>query len=363
MIQENPCNRGIQLIVWIDEKKNLSRTTCICPPSYYGDHCQYQNQRVSLTIQCQTLSDSWSTLFTIVISLIDHSEQRIIHSYEQLTYLSVRDCKIKFNIYLLYSNRPKSQSQNYSIHIDVYEKVSLDYRASFLYPIKFFFLPVHRQALIIIIPGLKETIKSCSNLKCIHGKCMIYSYSQDNTTFCQCDPGWSGQYCTIKYDCKCSSDSKCIGLSAHNRSICICPINKFGYQCLLTDPVCQRNDNSTCLNGGRCIPVDEYVSSQRKFYCICPKGYIGERCEIPEKKIIISFDKNLVVSQLIFIHFLEVIKDITPKRSTTLKMMIVRQNSLTIYWSQIFHMIFIEFENKIYYLAAIEQIYNLSMTL
>ncbi|CAF4097641.1 unnamed protein product [Rotaria sp. Silwood2] len=341
IIQENPCNRGIQLIVWIDEKKKLSRTTCICPPSYYGDHCQYQNQRVSLTIQCQTLSDSWSTLFTIIISLIDHSEQRIIHSYEQLTYLSVRDCKIKFNIYLLYSNRPKSQIQNYSIHIDVYEKVSLDYRASFLYPIKFLFLPVHRQALIIIIPGLKETIKSCSNLKCIHGKCMIYSYSQGNATFCQCDPGWSGQYCTIKYDCKCSSDSKCIDLSAHNRSICICPINKFGYRCLLTDPICQRNDNSTCLNG----------------------GYIGERCEIPEKKIIISFDKNLVVSQLIFIHFLEVIKDITPKRSTTLKMMIVRQNSLTIYWSQIFHMIFIEFENKIYYLAAIEQIYNLSMTL
>ncbi|CAF4159051.1 unnamed protein product [Rotaria sordida] len=281
MNRKNPCSRGIQLRVWLNEKNNSTTNTCLCPPSYYGDHCQNQNQRVSLTLAFRVMSDSRSTLFAIIISLIDDSEQRIIHSYEQLSYLSVRDCKAKFNVYLVYSNRPKSQTRNYLIHIDIYEKISLNYRTSFLYPIKFPFLPVHRLAFIVTIPSSKDFIESCSNSKCIHGKCIMYSNSRDHSTYCQCNAGWSGQYCTIPYNCNCSSDSKCIGLSSHNhRSICVCPLNRFGYRCLLIDPICQRNNYSMCLNGGTCIPADEYALSHKKFYCICPKGYIGEQSAI-----------------------------------------------------------------------------------
>ncbi|CAF1539873.1 unnamed protein product, partial [Rotaria sordida] len=35
-----------------------------------------------------------------------------------------------------------------------------------------------------------------------------------------------------------------------------------------------------CLNGGTCIPADEYALPHKKFYCICPIGYIGERSAI-----------------------------------------------------------------------------------
>ncbi|CAF4285805.1 unnamed protein product, partial [Rotaria sordida] len=35
-----------------------------------------------------------------------------------------------------------------------------------------------------------------------------------------------------------------------------------------------------CLNGGTCILADEYALSHKKFYCICPTGYIGERSAI-----------------------------------------------------------------------------------
>ncbi|CAF1576537.1 unnamed protein product, partial [Rotaria sordida] len=114
MNRKNPCSRGIQLRVWFSEQNNSTTNICLCPPSYYGDHCQNQNQRVSLTMAFRVMSDSRSTLFAIIMSLIDDSEQRIIHSYEQLSYLSVRDCKAKFNVYLVYSNRPKSQTRNYS---------------------------------------------------------------------------------------------------------------------------------------------------------------------------------------------------------------------------------------------------------
>ncbi|CAF4145088.1 unnamed protein product, partial [Rotaria sordida] len=39
------CNRGMDMRVWLGDKDNSTTTTCLCPPSYYGDTCQYQNQR------------------------------------------------------------------------------------------------------------------------------------------------------------------------------------------------------------------------------------------------------------------------------------------------------------------------------
>ncbi|CAF4347509.1 unnamed protein product, partial [Rotaria sp. Silwood2] len=40
------CHRGFDLRIWLNNEKNLTINTCFCPPSFYGDMCQYQNQRV-----------------------------------------------------------------------------------------------------------------------------------------------------------------------------------------------------------------------------------------------------------------------------------------------------------------------------
>ncbi|CAF4679799.1 unnamed protein product, partial [Rotaria sp. Silwood1] len=313
------CHRGFDLRVLLNNEKNLTTNTCLCPPSFYGNMCQYQNQRVSLTIKFRALSDSWSILFAIIISLIDDSEERLIHSYEQFIYLSIRDCKIKFNIYLFNSTRPKDSTKNYSIHIDIYEKISLIYRGSLLFPIKFSFLPIYRIAYIVDIPQVNDNIQSCSRSQCIHGKCVKYSNNQQNTSFCQCNRGWSGRYCTIQYTCICSSDSICIDILAYNRSICVCPINKFGDRCLLINRIYQMDKNLTSQHGGQCIPVDEYMISNQKYVYICSKGYIGNRCEIAENKIILSFENSIILTQSIFIHFIEVINDGTPMRTTTFR--------------------------------------------
>jgi hypothetical protein len=179
------CNRGLDLYVWMDDG-NL-KSICLCPPSFYGDRCQYQNQRVSLTLKFGVLSDSWKTLFAMVVSLIDDTNERIIHSYEQFSYLSIRDCKIKFQIYLVYSTRPKNTTKNYAIHIDIHEKVLLTYRRSFLFPIKFSFLPVHRLAFIVDIPPKNDKTHRCSIQTCVHGKCIRYANNLE--TFCRCDQG------------------------------------------------------------------------------------------------------------------------------------------------------------------------------
>ena len=78
--------------------------------------------------------------------------REVIHSHEHLTYISLINCKTKFNVYLLYSTRPKDSKKQYAVHFDIYEKVTLKYRGSLLFPIQFPFLPVHRLAFLVQIP-------------------------------------------------------------------------------------------------------------------------------------------------------------------------------------------------------------------
>ncbi|CAF1410014.1 unnamed protein product [Adineta steineri] len=362
--QQLHCHRGIDVRMWLNDKTNRTRKICFCPPSYYGDQCQYQNQRVSLSIKLITSYNSWKMLFAIVILLIDDdNNKQIIHSSEQFTYLSIRDCHIKKrHINLIYSNQPKDQTKNYGIQIHIYEKKLLNYRGSFYFPIKFSFLPVHRLSLIVGIPDDNINFESCSDYPCINGKCIKYR-NNEQKIFCQCNKGWSGRYCTIEHSSLCSSRSVYIGVSPSNQSICICPMNTFGYRCLLNNMICQNNENLTCQNGGECIPTDEYMISKEQFTCICRKGYFGERCELNDNKIILSFEKSINVSQSIFIHFIEVMNNDKPLRLTTSQTIPIKQKFVTILWSKPFHIVFVELLEKKYYLILVQNIYIRSKTI
>ena len=300
------CHRGLDLQMWLDKEKNISTNVCLCPPSYYGDICQYQNQRVSLTLQFHVTTDSIKTAFIIIVSLIEDTDERLIHSSEQFIYLPMDNCERKFNIYLLYSTKPKGERKDYLIHIDIYEKKTLDYRGSTIKSLKFPFLPVHRIMFQVNIPFKFENLNKCADTRCLNGKCQKYFDDQENRIFCQCEKGWSGRFCTIPYISLCSIDSISLGQLANNRSLCICPVNKMGPRCLINDVTCQKNQTVTCFNKGECLSVDEYRTSQKKFLCICSKEFTGNQCEIPRTKLLIIFDKNITLPSVIFIHFIEV---------------------------------------------------------
>jgi hypothetical protein len=142
------CNRGI-LIQFRSNKNFLISTTmgkCLCPPSYFGARCQWQNQRISLTLQLSFRSSTLAnTVFQVIIMLIDEHGQ-ITSNHEQITFVPIRDCNTKFNIYLLYPDRPKRVSANYSVRIDIFRKTTLDYHASWHLSIPFQFLPVNQLA-------------------------------------------------------------------------------------------------------------------------------------------------------------------------------------------------------------------------
>ncbi|UJR12844.1 hypothetical protein I4U23_017018 [Adineta vaga] len=359
---QKDCHRGLNMRVWLGNEENLTTSTCLCPPNYYGDTCQYQNQRVSLTLRIYTLSDLWSSPVNFIISLIDN-DKRIINSYEQFTYLSLRDCQMKFNIYLLYLTRPKNETKNYSIHIDVYEKKSLIYRGSWLIPITFAFLPVHRINAQLLIPNFNDNNdRTCFNSQCIHGQYTKYINNTVSPTFCRCNQGWSGIHCNIPQNCTCTSDSLCIGITGNNQSICVCPLGKFGSRCLLNNIICQFDQNETCLNGGECIPIDERISHYQRFICICLKGFSGHRCEIIDTKIIVSFENDIILSQSMLIHFIEISNEIPTRHVTTFKKFLFGQISNIIYWSHPFHIVIIEPIKNIFYLTIIQKIYTPSIT-
>ena len=128
----------------------------------------------------------------------------------------LRTLERKFNIYLLYSTRPKDHMKNYSVQIDAYEKITLKYRSSIIKSLNYSFLTVHRLTFQINIPCALDNLEDCLDNECINGKCIKYFNDLNNRTFCQCKTGWSGKL---------------------------------------------YNKNTTCMNGGECIPVDEYERS------------------------------------------------------------------------------------------------------
>jgi hypothetical protein len=71
------CNRGI--LMYRDQSEE---EICLCPPSYYGSRCQYQNERVSLTVQIRT--GQTRIVYELIFILIDNIGQ--IHSIEQRSF-------------------------------------------------------------------------------------------------------------------------------------------------------------------------------------------------------------------------------------------------------------------------------------
>ncbi len=104
-----------------------------------------------------------------------------------------------------------------------------------------------------------------------------------------------------------------------------------GPRCLIDNTVCQNNINTTCFDNSECIPLDEYGISTRKLICICLRGFTGDQCEIVRTKLIMSFDKTIILPSSIRIHFIEVKLNSPPGRTTTFKTTPLGQDSIIIY--------------------------------
>lgn len=344
------CHGGIPIYLKNDFK-------CLCPPTFYGLRCEYQNQRVSVTLRIG--APKWRTPFALVAYLYD-STHHVIDSYHHIRYLSIRDCTTKFNFHLLYSSRPKPIDRMYSIRIHAFEMTTLTYRSSWSFPILFSFLPVYRLSAELMIPfdSSSSYIRCPIDCSSTHGKCATFANS--GQLFCRCDPGWSGPTCTTELECNCSPDSICIGIS-NNRSICVCPVYKFGQRCYLSNNSCEQSEGKKCFNSSQCIPRDHRITTDPPTICSCPDGFHGTRCELNETRIDISISvPNL--HEFLLLHFITVRSYAgifssslgsqwgPHERATTFRRIPVDRDSISLYWIDLFHLIFAEYDGNMYLL-------------
>ena len=338
------CHRGIVIHTPIGNNTGHNRA-CICPPSYYGHLCQYQSQRISLTLRLPS-GDRHAT-YAVVSMLMDNSDERQqIVAYDQFIYIAKESCSVKLNRYLLFPSRPKNISRNYSLRIDVFERNTMTYVGSWHFPIAFLFLPVNRLGIALnLLNHLLQYSANCSN-KCINGKCV--KYINRATYFCRCSPKWSGIQCNIPINCQtCASQSTCIG-SSNNRSICLCPMDRYGRQCSLTSS-CALN---TCQNNGQCVPADVTIPGS-SHTCICPDRFFGQSCEHRKATLTVSLDEMRVPSYLVA-YFFTLSNKSDPIETIVLRKLTFFQRTVTFHIAVPFQLAFIQ-ANGQYYLAALQQ--------
>jgi len=343
------CNRGLPVQISI---KNVSSLTyaCLCPPSYYGSQCQYQNQRIGLTLKLSS-TNRYATYDIISMLIADETEQQQqqqqdIEAYDQFTYITKETCTIKLNRYLLFSTRPKNNTQNYSIHIDVYEKNALTYVGSWHFPIAFSFLPVNRLSISINLTNhILQYASSICPLTCYHGQCV--KYINKNYGFCQCSTNWTGVQCNIPVDCHlCSSDSLCLGSSEH-RPICICSLNKFGRRCHLTSTC----PSDACQNRGQCVPVDKTIP-EKNYTCLCSDRFFGQNCQYEKAKLDVAIT-DLIMPSYLVAYFFSLSNKSDPIETTILRKLTLFQHIVTFYIAIPYQLVFIQANHK-YYLATLE---------
>ena len=232
------CNRGMPV-------NDLYRRRCLCPPSYRGERCEIQQNRVSLLVQVISPSSfQVNNAIKMVVYLID------IVSLEILVEEDILHLPYVHSLYKHVVSLPSIHANNSFVRIDAYEvsrERIIAYRTSWKFNLPFSFLPVRRLPVKLFLPNEEHFVSrirsNCSS--CIHGQCLSYQNSED--VFCRCHSGWVGQSCNTSFTCASGAQT----LSSHR---CLCPTNRHGTRCFVPNMIkCQ------CQNGATCIPLDARV--------------------------------------------------------------------------------------------------------
>ena len=234
--QSNQPSSGLYSIISCHRGIVVGKHHCFCPPSYYGDRCQYQSSRVSVHLTCDLPQtpidiDYEFLFFRLRICLIDKRNETV--DQEELLVHPV----ISYYKHLFYL--VGTHTGYHSVRIDAFvvtaSTVQL-YSTSSL-PIPFSFLPVNRLTLRL------------------------------NLTTSQMVNG--------------------------SRKADVCPLGRFGRRCRFRYNPCSV---LLCVNGGTCIPFDPRTT-HFSFICLCPATFFGNRCELSSARAYITIPRLVMYEQ------------------------------------------------------------------
>ena len=318
------CNRGIGILSGNDS------IICFCPPQYFGEKCEYHNDRLSILLHLN-LSQSLYTsqgdpniTLKLLILFLFENQTLMTHEFHHRPSLEINTLVQKKMVDLPYShssilrqqrkeryfNRSKILvSQPYSIQIELYEiggQKTPSLIAVWKYSIFFDYLPVFRFAKVLHLRKVSEKRSPCSNDSCHpNEECRPLMNSKSEKIICLCKANFTGENCQVEDEqCLsgyCSSGSLCKPnyrrlLRGNAFPYCICRFGQFGHRCDMEIDLCQPNP---CRNGGSCFPsarIDELV-------CLCPKEYYGDKCERKKLYIRLTVEANFQYAGLVIQFF------------------------------------------------------------
>ncbi|CAF0984601.1 unnamed protein product [Rotaria magnacalcarata] len=299
------CNRGLAV------KHSLGSTKCFCPPSYYGEQCQFYSDRITVVTHLDLTSyRAHLQVALIKVLAIFLYEASVIDYYEFHVnrLLEAGNNHVKQSIYFLYPRTKnfleikranRSGTQLYSVRFEafnLYYNETIEPIAVWHYPVYFDFLPAYRLSKILRFRPLSSSFPvngPCVKARCgNHGTCQVILNSNHSSYFCACHNNFYGSNCE-HYDegCigRCSPNSICkpsySGIVTGNRKpICLCPYSAFGPTCSLKNDVCKMNP---CLHGGSCI-LTYLPHDILNYTCICSDSFIGDHCQLSRGRIQIN---------------------------------------------------------------------------
>ncbi|CAF4221559.1 unnamed protein product, partial [Rotaria magnacalcarata] len=279
------CNRGFYLI-----RYDGNRPICFCPPSFYGDRCQFNRRRITIRVRFERqLRSDLPRLLHVLVSLV--CNHTVIVDHQIFVDIS-QEISSKHDIYLLYS-RPKVHG-TYSVRFEAYNiKNLLSVWEYLISPLDF--LPVFRLTKVFrfadrSLPWLCS-ISYCKN----EGTC--YVVNQNHSSYvCLCQKGWQGLNCEKRLD-----QSKCAPHAlVRGENLCICPYGYLLPHCFVQNTICQRSN--PCLSNEICYPLS--VLPPHRYSCLCNIWNCNNR-----SKAIIVLTKKVTNDQPLLLQLLKISSD------------------------------------------------------
>lgn len=206
------CNRGI--LGWKklfdDDQPQIQ---CFCPPSYYGEWCQWMSDRLTIFTHFQDNKKMISkgiikilALFIVKINdtttILDH------HEYYFNPILNNLDEKHKFYFIYPRPHQLRSNTSSYSVRFEAYllnDNETIQFLAVWIYSVPFNFLPSQRLAKILKYNrqsqlNINHTCLSRNNPCLNGGEChpLMNKLNDMHSYWCQCGNNSYGSHCEFK---------------------------------------------------------------------------------------------------------------------------------------------------------------------
>ena len=289
------CGRGVAI-----KRNNNNQIQCFCPPSLYGDYCQYYSDRITVITNLDNipseLLEQENNIIKILALFLSNDDILDYHVFH-LPLILTKELKKKFRFNLIYP-RPKILSNSLKVQFEAYNlnpNSAIQFLGVWEYPIHFPFLPSYRFVQILrfnpnatSIPA--EHICKVAN-PCLHNStCHLITNEMQNPLayYCRCNNHWFGKTCEQFFQSpsslNCSKQALLRPISS-SKFVCLCPSHLYGPTCHLNHTCV--NNNPCQIDRGKCYHNPDNVTQD--FICICQKKYFGNQCEMNSAMVQINW--------------------------------------------------------------------------